>query len=139
MATPRNNKPGRPKGQRIDSLDVERAEEFPRKLWDKSARIVAAELENWIRNHSARPNPTGKQPSQPGEYPKAVTTRFLRGVRVIYAKSANSFRVYSKMPYGRFLQEGTETMEPRPWATKALEAQDWIQRVAIIARNASKK
>ena len=141
----RSNKPGRPKGTKIDSLDIERAQEYPKKLWDKSARIVAAELENHIRNNSIRPNPTGKNPSKGGEYPKAVTTKFVGGVRVIYAPSANSFRVYSLMPYGKYLQDGTTNpdgstrMEARPWATKALEARDWIQRVAIIAREASKK
>lgn len=130
---------GRPPGSKAAELDIAGAQGIPRRLWERSAKIVAEELEAYIKTKSLRPNPSGRNPSKPGEYPKAVTTEFVEGVNVRYNRENNSFRIYSEAPHGRYLQEGTKNMLPRPWATKALNAKDWVRRIAIIAREHSKR
>lgn len=130
---------GRPGGSRAGELDVEKAELYPRRLWERAARAVAGELEDWIKIKSSRPNPTGGNPSRPGEYPKAVSGNFVDGVRVVYSRENNALRVYSAQPYGKFLNSGTGNMEPRPWATKALASRDWMKRIVQMAKVLSKE
>lgn len=125
---------GRPKGSRAGEIDVEKAEKYPAVLWERAARAVAGEIEDWIKLKSSRPNPTGANPSKPGEYPKTVTGEFVDGVNVVYSRTNNSLRVYSVAPHGKYLNSGTRNMEPRPWATKALASRDWLKRIAQVAR-----
>lgn len=129
---------GRPRGSRVGELDVEKAENYPRVIWERAARAVAGELEDWIKIKSSRNNPTGKNPSRPGEYPKMVSGEFVDGVNVVYSRDNNSLRVYSVAPHGKYLNSGTRNMEPRPWEVKASASRDWRRRIIQVAKALSK-
>lgn len=124
----------RPAGINVLELDVEKAQGFGVKLWERAARSVAGEMEEWAQRHSSRPNPTGKNPSKPGQYPKLVSGEFVDGIRFVYSREAKAIRAYTRAKHGVFLQEGTPNMEKRDWATKTMEAKNWLARVATVAR-----
>lgn len=124
----------RPKGSRAGELDVEKAQSYPAVIWERAARAVAGELEDYIKYRCSRPNPGGKNPSKKGEYPKQVLGNFVDGVNVVYSRDNKALRVYSVQPYGKYLNDGTPNMEPRPWVEKALASRDWLKRIAETAK-----
>jgi len=124
----------RPKGTVAGELDIERAQNIPRMVWERAARSVAGELEDLAKRNCSRLNLSGKNPSKPGEYPKLVSGQLVYGIRVVYSRDANELRIYSQAIYGKFLNSGTRKMESRPWALKVLASRDWIKRIAAVAR-----
>jgi hypothetical protein len=122
----------RPAGEVIVHFDVDAVAEASGRAFDRAARQVATEIEAYMIGKMSRPNPTGKNPSAPGQYPKMVSAALIEGVRVTGTR--NGVTVYSRQPYGRYLDEGTDKMAPRPWATRALFARDWMARIARLAR-----
>jgi hypothetical protein len=118
-------------------IDVARVMEIGLRRWNKAARIVEEEMQDFIRSKSLRPNPTRRNPSAPGEYPKTVTGEFQAGVRVKYTHQG--FIVSSVAPHGKWLQFGTPghlptPMEARPYVDLAEAEVDWSARVAALAR-----
>ena len=80
-------------------------------------------LRNYAREKSSRPNPTGRDPSRPGEYPKRVTGRHVRGIRVVHDRKKASARLVGLEKHSMWLQTGYSAdrrrMLPRPWLSKA--------------------
>jgi len=128
----------RPKGSVADAASIDYVRDVPRRRFIQAAHVVALELEGYIKERCSRVNPYPyKNPSAGGEYPKMRTGNFADGVRVVVADQGRygaELRIYSAMPYGKFLESGTTNMEARPWASRALEAKDWIARVTKLAR-----
>ena len=122
------------KGEKLAEIDVARVMEIGQRRWDKAARIVAEELQDYIRSKSSRPNPTRRNPSEPGEYPKFVTGDFMAGVRVKYTH--RGFIISSVAPHGKWLEYGTGVlfgMLPRPYVELAQAEVDWSARIAALA------
>lgn len=60
----------------------------------------------------------GANPSAPGEPPHRQTGRLRASVT--YEIEGESARVGTNVRYGRALEIGTDTIEPRPWLRRAL-------------------
>lgn len=116
-------------GQVIVKYDLRAVEEASGRAFDRAAAQVAKEIEAYIQTKSSRPYPPA---SKPGQYPRVRTGEFVGTVNV--TGSRRGIFVRSPVPHGRFLEEGTVNMDPRPWATKALNARDWMSRIAKLAR-----
>lgn len=71
----------------------------------------------------SRPNPTGKDPSKPGEAPKMVTGRLRASIKTTRRHTKDGVRgyLYSDVPYALFLEEGTMRIEPRPFLSRTME------------------
>lgn len=61
------------------------------------------------------------QASAPGEAPANDTGRLVNSGRIDLRESTLSVLITWSTAYAAFLQFGTEKMEPRPWADRALE------------------
>jgi hypothetical protein len=122
---------------KLQEIDVARVMEIGLRRWDRAAKIVAEELQDYIRSKSSRPNPTRRNPSAQGEYPKYVSGNFMAGVRVKYTHQG--FIISSVAPHGKWLQFGTPghlptPMAARPYVDLAEAEVDWSARVAALAR-----
>ena len=123
----------RPSGEELIRLPVAEIVETSGRAFDKAAKQVAAEIEAYMISKMSRPCDRSKGGhSRPGQYPKMEKGWLVEGIRV--TGSRNGIGVYCREPYGRYLDEGTENMQPRPWAMRALEARDWMERIANLAR-----
>lgn len=124
----------RPAGQVIVRIDVDEIVEASGRAWDKAAKQVASEIDEHIyRNLSKRQSPPT---SRPGQYPHVGQERGNPHLRDEYTVTGTrqGFKVYARVPHGLYLNEGTPNMAPRPWATKAMNARDWIAKTAKLAR-----
>jgi hypothetical protein len=83
-----------------------------------------------IREEVSRPNFSGKFPSEPGEYPKRVSGDFRESIDDDYDRENIRTRVGSSMILGKWLEFGTDKMEPRPWLSHAL--QDYQREIEEI-------
>lgn len=134
----------RPAGQRLEEIDADRAAEIPRSIWRQAVEQIRQELEDSVKAACSVPNPPPfKNSSKDGEYPRARTFLFHDGLRVVYSEENNSLRLYSKMPYGKYLQgpplsSGLRDHTTRPFGTKILAEQDWVGRIAKLARAMTK-
>lgn len=74
-----------------------------------------------IREKISRPNPTGRDPSLPGEYPKKVLGWLRKNILWEYDKVKKVGRVGTPVKYGKYLELGTRRMRPRPWLSQAFK------------------
>jgi len=72
----------------------------------------------------------GKNPSEPGEYPRKRSGHFRRNVQSEYDPATTTARVGTNVIYGKYLETGTRKMKPRPWLSNALR--DFIGGVRAI-------
>ncbi len=124
----------RPAGQVIVRMDVEAIVEASGRAFDKAAKQVAGELDEYIQAQITKAQ--SPPPSRPGQYPHV-------GAKYDHPKLYESYsvtgtrqglKVYCRVPHGLYLNEGTDKMAPRPWATRAINARDWMARIAKLAR-----
>jgi len=84
-------------------------------------------LQRRIRDSISVPNPTGRDPSQPGEPPRRVTGTLMEAVKVKRASKDDLFAQVYLDPeseaayYGWRLEFGTRHMAPRPFLRKEFE------------------
>ena len=131
----------RPAGQRLEEVDAERAAGVPRAIWRSAVEQIRQELEDSVKAACSVPNPPPyKNSSKNGEYPRARTFEFVDGLRVVYSEEAGALRLYSKTHdrHGVFLQNGLRDGTTRPYGTKILAEQDWVARIAKVARAMNK-
>lgn len=119
----------RPRGQVIVHYDVAEVAEASGRAFDKAARQVAGEIEAYMQAKCSRPYPPA---SKPGQYPKIRSGEHVSGIHVTGTR--NGVTVYAEALHSLFLEHGTVNMEPRPWADRALNARDWMARIAKLAR-----
>lgn len=120
----------RPAGQVIVRMDPGEIANVSGRAMGRAMNQVAEEIELYIQEHSSTLYPP---PSKPGQYPHERSGDFKSGVHV--TGTQRGFTVYSRAPYGIYLEEGnTRGMAPRPWAYRALVARDWLAKVAKLAR-----
>lgn len=119
----------RPRGQVIVKFNVDEVREASGRAFDRAAKQVAGEIEAYMQQKCSRLYPPE---SKPGQYPKMRTGQHVGGIHV--TGSRNGFTVYAEAPHSVFLEEGTVNMAPRPWATRAMMARDWMSRIARLAR-----
>lgn len=119
----------RPVGTEIVKWDVRRMIQTTQAALNFAMKDTAAKMQNYVQNQLSKPYPPA---SSPGNYPHIRTGQLKAGVYV--SGTTNGIRVYSQAQHGVYLQWGTENMEPRPWATKMLRAQDWSAEVKKAAR-----
>ena len=131
----------RPAGQRIEEIDAERAADVPRHLWREAIKQVGKELIRELKDQCSTPNPPPfKNSSKDGEYPRARTFEFVDGLTLTYSEDDMALRLYSKTHdrHGVFLQNGLRDGTTRPFGTKILAEQDWVARIARVARAMTK-
>lgn len=122
-----------PRGQVIVRFPIAEVEEASKRALSRAAKEVAAEIEAYAIAKSSRPcDGRPGSHSKPGQYPKMETGEFVSGLRVTGSNTGITF--YSQAPHGRYLEEGTINMDPRPWATKAANARNWMAKIAKLAR-----
>src|SRR6185436_10705844 len=119
----------RPVGTEVVSFDVRRAIKATQAAMAQGFREVAADMAVYLDRQVSRPYPPA---SKPGQYPHIRSGEFAEGVTI--TGTVNGIRVYSAAPHGIMLQTGTVNMDPRPWATKLLNARDWEALVKKKAR-----
>lgn len=56
--------------------------------------------------------------SKPGDPPNSDTGRLINSIR--FRKDGNAYLVGTNVPYGSYLEFGTQDMAPRPWLSVAL-------------------
>jgi hypothetical protein len=83
---------------------------------DSASREAAQELKNTIISNS---NDSYPPSSKPGQYPKKRTGSFVDSLEI--TENADNISLVSGVLHGLYLQEGTSTMDPRPWLTLAIE------------------
>lgn len=97
---------------------------------DSRALSAANHLANRIKESIDRPNPTGRDPSRPGEYPKKVSGELQASIVVQESETGTGYAVGTTLEYGKFLELGTSKMSPRPWLSKALR--EYASEIAKI-------
>lgn len=99
----------------------------------KAYKQVAREVKTEIVRKVGKQGPPR---SRPFRYPKMDSGDFMRGIEV--TGTAKGITISSVMPYGRYLEEGTENMLPRTWARRVLifgaNRKKWEARIAAWAK-----
>jgi hypothetical protein len=128
---------GRPGGQKFNEVDIDKAQDVPRRIWRMAVEQVRGELEAYVKAACSKPYPPA---STAGNYPHLRTGELVEGIRVVYSEPDNALRMYSKTHdhHGVFLQEGLRDGTTRPFGTKALLARDWVARIAKVAKAMNK-
>ena len=104
--------------------------------------VVADELLHELKAEVSTPCPvyaTGKgKHSSPYGYPYEESGEFRGNLYTTVTKGANgvSLRLYSqtKRNHGKYLNEGTSKMKPRPYGELILVKKNWVGRIAQVAR-----
>lgn len=101
-------------GRRVDAA--------ARVLRDRAKELVSRDQPVRIYGKAAGRSRTGLDPSKPGEPPKKVTGWLRTNIRKEFSRALVEARVGVgvAVPYGKYLELGTRTMEPRPWLSRAV-------------------
>jgi hypothetical protein len=127
----------RPAGQKFNEMDIDKAQDVPRRIWRMAVEQVRGELEDYVKAACSKPYPPA---SRPGNYPHLRTGEFVDGLSVAYSEEDSAFRMYSKTSdnHGRFLNEGLRDGTTRPYGALTLQVRDWSARVMQVARRMNK-
>jgi hypothetical protein len=126
----------RPAGQKFNEVDIDKAQDVPRRIWRLAVEQVRGELEDYVKAACSKPYPPA---STAGNYPHLRTGNLVDGLKVVYSEPDNALKMYSREPYGKWLQNGQlRDNTARPFGTKALLARDWVARIAKVARALNK-
>lgn len=87
---------------------------------DARVKAAAEWFRDRLREAVSRPNPTRKDPSAPGEYPKRVTGEFLHSIKYRFNKTKHQASIGSSTDKARWLETGTSNMEARPWLSNGI-------------------
>lgn len=118
----------------------------------KAVKRIGGELIRDLQHRVSTPNPLPwKSSSKDGEYPKMRTGSFRDGLTLTYDPGDSTLRLYSyaESPtgvedhHGAYLQgvggssrnQGLRDGTTRPYATKIMQEQNWVGRIAEAARS----
>jgi phage gpG-like protein len=87
---------------------------YEKKLADRLNKSASVWRRTAVANMGT-PNNGGANPSVPGEYPHKVTGHLRRNINKVLDRQRMVALVGTNVIYGKYLQEGTKHMLPRPW------------------------
>lgn len=140
-------------GEGIDAEQAaEQASEIVRARVLKAVKRIGGELIRDLQDRVSVPNPLPwDSSSKDGEYPRMRTGSFRDGLTLTYDEDAQALRLYSYAEstmgkedhHGAYLQgvggpgrnQGLRDGTTRPYATKIVEEQDWVGRIAEAVRS----
>lgn len=88
-----------------------------------TTRAVVAEVTSRVHGYAVDGITEGATASMPGEYPKTKTGRLRSSIRMELPGDTGRAvgMVGSDALHARFLEQGTASMEPRPWLLPSFE------------------